>query len=365
MNSPVIMDKEIAENVTILIVDDIAENRKLLATLIKSALQCRIMLAKNGTDALNIFKKENALLPSLILLDVMMPGMNGYETAEKIKKFSSAEDIPILFITASNSKEDKMSAFNAGGVDFISKPFHQKELLARINVHLRVKLLTEKLKNQNRLLEDRRLHLQTLVDEKTQRIEHMTFCMVSALENANMYNDNDTGLHIRRVAQYSVLLSEKAGLDSEMVSKIKLYAPLHDVGKVGIADHILKKPGQYTPEEFELMKKHVTIGGDMLDNDGFDVVARNIALYHHEKWSGEGYLKGLKGLEIPVESRIVAVADVYDALTTRRSYKEAFSEEKTAGILKEEAGRHFDPDLIDVFLKNRSLFSEIRNNLSS
>ncbi len=357
------IDKEIADKTTILIVDDITENRKLLATLIKSLLQCRIILAKNGTDAIALFKKENALLPSLILLDVMMPGINGYDTAKQIKTFPAATDIPIIFITGSNAYEDKIHAFDAGGVDFISKPFHQQELLARINVHLRLKLANERLKEQNRLLKDRGVHLQTLVDEKTRKIEHMTLCMVSALENANRFNDNDTGLHIQRVARYSVLLADKADLGSEMIEKIKLYSPLHDVGKVGIPDHILKKPGQYTPEEFELMKQHVAIGGEMLNNEGFDIVARNIALYHHEKWCGNGYLQGLQGEEIPIEARIVAVADVYDALTTRRSYKAAFSEEKTAEILKKEAGTHFDPRLVQLFLENKKLFAEIRMSL--
>ena len=357
------IDKEMADKVTILIVDDVAENRKLLATLIKPLLQCRIILAKNGTDAIALFKKEKALLPSLILLDVMMPGMNGYETAKEIKTFPAATDIPILFITGSNTYEDKINAFDAGGVDFISKPFHQKELLARINVHLKLKLVTERLKLQNRLLEDRGAHLQTLVDEKTRKIEHMTLCMVSALENANMFNDNDTGLHIQRVAQYSVLLANKADLGNEMIGKIKLYSPLHDVGKVGIPDHILKKPGQYTPEEFELMKQHVAIGGKMLNNEGFDVAARNIVLFHHERWDGKGYLQGLQGEEIPIEARIVALADVYDALTTRRSYKDAFSEEKTAEILEKEAGSHFDPDLVQIFMENKKLFAEIRMHL--
>ncbi len=360
MNDDEALDQKIPDNVIILIVDDIAENRKLLATLIKSAIKCRIILAKNGTDTLKLFEKKNPIIPSLILLDIMMAGMNGYETAVKIKAFPEAADIPILFITAMNSAEDKIRAFNAGGVDFISKPFHQQELIARVKVHLRLKMLTEKLKEQNRLLEDRRLHLQALVDEKTHKIEHMTICMVSALENANLYNDNDTGLHIRRVARYSALLARIAGLELDMVNKISLYAPLHDVGKVGIPDRILKKPGKYTPEEFGLMKQHVAIGGKMLDNEGFDVVGKNIALYHHEKWSGEGYLKGLKGKEIPVEARIVALADVYDALTTPRPYKPAFSQERTIQILKSESGIHFDPSLVKLFLENEKQFMDIR-----
>ncbi|SLM28351.1 putative Histidine kinase [Desulfamplus magnetovallimortis] len=360
-----INNTNLPENLSILIVDDIEENRKLLATLIQSTLHCHIILAKSGQEAIEIISDTTIDMPSIILLDIMMPLMNGYETAEKIKNVPEAVDIPILFITAMNSAGDKIRAFSSGGVDFITKPFNQHELLARINVHLSLKVITEKLKEQNRLLEDRKAHLQILVDEKTRKIEHMTLCMVSALENANLYNDNDTGLHIRRVALYSALLAEKAGLDSEMAGKIKLYSPLHDVGKVGIPDNILKKPGRYTTEEFELMKQHVAIGGKMLSGDGFDKVAKNIALYHHERWDGNGYLMGLKGENIPIEARIVAVADVYDALTTPRSYKPAFSMEKTADILNAESGTHFDPELIRLFFKNIEEFTKIGKTLKS
>lgn len=350
---------------TILIVDDIAENRKLLASLINQSLQCKIIMAKNGEDALKLFSSSNPFLPNLILLDVMMPGMDGFETARRIRTSIGCSDIPILFITAMNSAEDKIRAFKAGGVDFISKPFNQYELLARIEVHLQLQLTKEQLREKNRLLEDNSLHLQKLVDEKTAEIEKLNFCMVSALENANTYNDTDTGFHIRRVASYSALLAEKAGVSPKLVNKIRLYAPLHDIGKVGIPDRILKKPDMYSPEEFELMKQHVTIGAEMLSGKGFDEVARNITLYHHEKWDGSGYLQGLKGEEIPIEARIVAIADVYDALSTRRSYKNAFSEEKTDQIIKKEAGNHFDPRLIDVFFEHKEQFIAIRNNLES
>lgn len=177
--------------------------------------------------------------------------------------------------------------------------------------------------------------------------------MVSALESANFYNDTDTGQHIHRVARYSGLLAEKVGLGKDLTDKIRLYAPLHDVGKVGIPDTLLKKPGKYTPEEFELMKSHVSIGAEMLGKEGFDPVARNIALYHHEKWSGKGYLKGLSGERIPIEARIVALADVYDALTTARSYKAPFSQEKTDRILEEESDRILTLPWLTSILKIR------------
>lgn len=350
---------------TILIVDDIAENRKLLASLIRQSLQCKIIMAKTGDDALRLFSSTQHFLPNLILLDVMMPGMDGFETAKKIRMTRGCSDIPILFITAMNSAEDKIRAFKAGGVDFISKPFNQYELLARVEVHLQLQMTREQLKEKNRLLEDKSLHLKKLVNEKTKEIESLNLCMVSALENANTYNDTDTGYHIRRVANYSEFLAEKAGLSPLLVNKIKLYSPLHDIGKVGIPDRILKKPDIYTPEEFELMKQHVTIGAEMLNSEGFDEVARNITLYHHEKWNGSGYLHGLKGEDIPIEARIVALADVYDALSTKRSYKDAFSQEKTDEIIKKEAGEHFDPRLVDVFFSNRKQFIAISERLTA
>lgn len=343
--------------------DDVTENRKLLAILIRSKLNCNVILAKGGKDAVSVFEQENVVLPSLILLDIMMPGMDGYETARQIKHHPLGKDIPIIFITGMGSEEDKARSFKSGGVDFITKPFHQPELLARIRVHLEINDLTRKLKAQNILLENRKAHLQVLVDEQTEKIKQMTVSMVSALESANFYNDTDTGLHIKRVGEYSQFLARELGLSPGMVDKIHIYAPLHDVGKVGISDHILKKPGQYTVDEFEEMKQHVVIGGKILQNEGFDVVARNIALYHHEKWDGNGYIHGLKGEQIPIEARIVAVADVYDALTSQRSYKKCFSNDKSDGILKAEAGHHFDPEIIALFFKHKEKILDIQKKI--
>ena len=343
--------------------DDVTENRKLLAILIRSKLHCNVILAKGGKEAVSVFEQEDAVLPSLILLDIMMPEMDGYETAQRIKSYPMGKDIPIIFITGMGAQEDKARSFKAGGVDFVTKPFHTPELLARMRVHLEMKNLTQKLKAQNILLENRKAHLQSLVDEQTEKIKHMTINMVSALESANFYNDTDTGLHIKRVGAYSGFLAQKMGLSADMVDKIQLYAPLHDVGKVGIADRILKKPGKYTADEFEEMKQHVVIGGKMLDNDGFDVVAHNIALYHHETWNGKGYVHGLEGKEIPIEARIVAVADVYDALTSQRSYKDSFSDEKSEGILKTEAGSHFDPEVIELFFEHKQGILTLRKQV--
>ncbi len=210
------------------------------------------------------------------------------------------------------------------------------------------------------MLADREVHLTHLVEAKTEKIENVTIALVTALESANLANDEDTGNHIKRVSAYAALLASKYGEDSDYVKRIKLFASLHDVGKVGITDVILKKPGQYTPDEFEMIKQHVIIGGKLLDNPALDPMARNIALYHHEKWDGSGYCAGLAGEEIPLEARIVALADVYDALSNQRSYKPAFGRQKVETIIAKDRGKHFDPQIADIFLDQKDNMFEIR-----
>ena len=332
----------------VLVVDDVADNRRLLANIISTNTDCRVLTASEGSAIFEIIDSD---LPDLILLDIMMPVMDGYKVAKLLSKEKKTRHIPIIFITAKTDVESKVEAFNLGGVDYITKPFHKEELLARVNAQLRLKNLQDELKLKNKMLEDKEVHLIHLVEEKTQKIERVTLSLVTVLEDANLANDDDTGNHIKRVNEYSALLAKKCGMDREFVERIRIYASLHDVGKVGIPDAILKKPGKYTQEEFEQMKQHVVIGGRMLDNAEIDQMARNISLYHHEKWDGSGYCNGLKQEDIPIESRFVALADVYDALLTKRVYKEAFPREKAERIIYEGRGKHFDPDIVDSFFK--------------
>jgi putative two-component system response regulator len=212
-------------------------------------------------------------------------------------------------------------------------------------------------------LEDEDERLRIRVNDQTRELEQTTKALVTALENVNEINDEDTGNHIRRVAEYSALLAQKLGCSSDMIKNIKLFAPLHDVGKYGIAHSILKKPGRLTPEEFETMKQHVHLGFVMLDQEGVHEIAKNIVLYHHEKWNGQGYLAGLSGTDIPLEARIVALADVYDALTQKRVYKEAFSEEKSRQIIIGDSGTHFDPAVVQAYQELMDDFLEIRMTL--
>ncbi len=343
----------------ILIVDDVAENRRLLATLIRSETDYEVLIARRGRDVIDMFDSTDRR-PDLILLDVMMPEMDGFKVTEILKERRDTRDIPIIFITALNDLDSKVTGFKTGASDYISKPFNKYELLARIKTHLSNKGYLEELKVKNLLLEDRELQLVNLVEEKTRKIEGITLALVSALENANLLNDSDTGNHIRRVRSYSAVLAAGLGMDMDFIRKIELFSSLHDIGKVGIPDHILKKPGRYTKEEFDIMKEHVAIGAKMLNSPELSGMARNIVQYHHEKWDGSGYLHGLQGEEIPIEARIVALADVYDALTTKRPYKEPFSEEQTNEIIEESRGKHFDPKVVDVYFENRERFREIR-----
>lgn len=220
--------------------------------------------------------------------------------------------------------------------------------------------LNEELNEKNSMLEDRELHLMNLVEEKTRKIERITIALVNALEDANLLNDMDTGNHIKRVSRYSSILATHYGCDREFVKRIELYASLHDIGKVGIPDNVLKKKGRFTPDEFDIMKQHVVIGHKMLDNEDLDQMAKNIVLFHHEKWDGSGYVNGLQGVAIPLEARIVSLADVYDALISKRSYKPAFSDNEADTIIKSGAGNHFDPELVDVFFANRDELREVR-----
>lgn len=227
----------------------------------------------------------------------------------------------------------------------------QQQKLSELNEDLTVK---------NRLLEDRELHLATLVEEKTRKVERVTLALVTALENANSVNDHDTGSHLKRVSLVSGELGRGLGCSMEFVSKLELYASLHDIGKVGIPDSILKKPGKLDNDEYALMKEHVEIGYRILQNaTDIDTIARNIILYHHEKWDGSGYIKGLQGDEIPLEAQIVSIADVYDALVSSRAYKPAYTHDEAMDLIVRERGRHFSPEMTDAFMKKAGVIHSI------
>jgi putative two-component system response regulator len=326
-------------------VDDEQHNLLLLQHSLKS-YGYELRAFQNGKELLDTVQREGA--PDLVLSDVMMPQVTGYEVCRALKSDEATANIPIVLITGLNDIRDKVKGLEAGADDFLHKPFHPLELRARVRSLLRIKFLNERLEEQNKLLHDEKLHLESAVRERTVELEDLTIGLVAALEQANKLNDVDTGNHIKRVCLYSELLAEGVGLAADVCSKISRFASLHDVGKVGIPDSILKKPGKLTPEEWEEMKKHTIYGYDLLKEARADQIAQNIALCHHEKFDGAGYPYGLKGDTIPMEARIVALADVFDALTNKRCYKEAFSNDTAKELITDASGSHFDPEIVAI-----------------
>ena len=341
-------------NENILIVDDTPKNIQVLGSLLKDK-NYNLSIATSGEQALSALSNIN---PDLILMDVMMPGLDGYETCKKIKENSDLQNIPLIFLTAKGETEDIVKGFQVGGADYVQKPFQAEELLARIQTHLEMKKMRD--------------HLDVLVEERTtalkealSEVELMKLEIVRRLGRAAEYRDNETGMHVQRMSHYSLLLAKACNAPEDLLNSIQEASMMHDIGKIGIPDKILLKPGKLTPEEFEEMKKHSQIGAELLSGieTPFFQISRNIALFHHEKYNGAGYPSGLKGKEIPLEARIVAISDVFDALTSQRPYKEAWPDEKAFQFIENEKGTHFDPELADLFLSMKKEILEIKSTL--
>ncbi|MFT7621791.1 MAG: putative two-component system response regulator [Myxococcota bacterium] len=339
------------------LVDD-EENNLLLFKRSLKPFDYQLETFRDGREVLDALAAGG--LPDLILSDVMMPRVNGYEVCELVKKDPRTAMVPIVLVTGLHEIKDKIRGLEAGADDFLHKPFHPLELRARVKSLLRIKSLHDQLDAKNRLLGNEKVLLEELVRERTHELEDLTVGLTAALEKANRLNDEDTGNHIKRVCLYSEMLAQGLGLDPSMCQSIGRYASLHDVGKVGIPDGILKKPGKLTPEEWTEMQRHTVYGYELLRVAGADVIAQNIALCHHEKYDGTGYPYGLKDIQIPIEARIVTCADVYDALLSKRVYKPAFSQEKAESIIRSGSGRHFDPDVVAVLFDNREQCESIR-----
>ncbi|MDY0093752.1 MAG: two-component system response regulator [Candidatus Vecturithrix sp.] len=325
---------------TILVVDDLPENIEILDGVLRS--DYKIKAALTGKKALKIAMQLDA--PDLILLDIMMPEMDGYEVCQRLKEQSSTRHIPVIFVTALGELENEAHGFELGAVDYITKPISPAIVRARVRTHLA-------LYDQNRELEHK-------VQERTQELHATRLEIIRRLGRAAEYKDNETGLHVIRMSHYSRLIAKNAGMNEDEVELLFNAAPMHDVGKIGIPDHILRKPGKLNPEEWEIMKQHVHIGARIIGKHTSKLLetARIVALTHHEKWDGTGYPHHLSGEQSPITGRIVAIADVFDALTSVRPYKEAWPVEKALDFIKEQRGEHFDPSLVDCFL---DVFPEI------
>jgi len=338
---------------SILVVDDTPENLQLMNGLLKDDYKVRV--ANGGEPALKLAAQQP---PDLILLDIMMPGMDGYEVCRRLKADVATRDIPVIFLTAKAQVEDEQRGFDTGCVDYITKPVSPPIVLARVKTHLTLKAAADFLRDKNAFLE-------TEVQRRTREVGVVQDVTIMAMASLAETRDNETGNHIRRTQHYVKALAERLKdhprfarvLDAATIEMLYKSAPLHDIGKVGIPDQVLLKPGKLTPEEFELMKTHTTLGRDAIAaaerligvENSFLRLAREIAYGHQEKWDGTGYPQGLAGETIPVSARLMAVADVYDALISRRVYKPAFPHEKAVAIVLEGRDKHFDPDVVDAF----------------
>ncbi|MBR58989.1 MAG: two-component system response regulator [Myxococcales bacterium] len=292
--------------------------------------------------------------PDILLVDAEMERMAGYELCRTVKGNRRMEHIPIVMWGEVVTIDDKSRAYYVGADGFMTWPCHEVELRARVRSLVRVKLYHQRLRNEIRSLEAK-------LRGRTRELEQITMGLVIALEKANEFNDTDTGMHIRRVCHYSKILGEAHGFGPAASRNIFRYASLHDVGKVALPASILKKPGKLTAEEITIMRRHTTFGYNLLKEARADDMACEIALRHHEKWDGSGYPDGMAGDEIAIEARIVALVDVYDALTQRRCYKEAWPVEKALDYLRSESGKHFDPRLVELFIDKRAMVLEIQN----
>lgn len=353
-----------ADKPTILVVDDIPENIDLLREVLEGNYRTKIAI--NGEKALKIAFADNKI--DLILLDIMMPGMSGYEVCMQLKANPATRDIPIIFITAMSEVDDERKGLEMGAVDYITKPISPPIVQARIKTQLAAKRVQDFLRDQNKFLEHE-------VDKRTREVMALQDVTIHTMASLAETRDSDTGNHIRRTSNYVKVLAEKLKLHprfgyfltEKTIELLFKSAPLHDIGKVGIPDRILLKPGKFEPHEFEIMKTHTTLGRDAImaaERDlGIEVdflkFAKEIAYGHQEKWDGSGYPLGLSGDDIPISARLMAVADVYDALISRRVYKEGMSHEQAVAIITKGRAQHFDPDIVDAFLELQTEFQNI------
>lgn len=355
---------------SVLIVDDNTVNIDILVNTLKD--EYSLSVAKDGIKAIEIARTK---IPDIILLDVMMPEVDGFEVCRILKNEQTTKDIPIIFITAMNDSKNISKAFELGAIDYITKPFQTREVTARISTHLS--------------LNSYKNHLEEIVQVRTTELQDLNleliknrFDIIGKLGKAGEYKDHETGKHTIRVSLYCKLVCEKLELNTEITKYIQSCSLMHDLGKIGISEGLINKKGKLTEEEFREVKKHTIIGADILSkkpkalfdeltptsyikNPDYNVIlqiAANIAAFHHEKWEGTGYPLGLKKEEIPLEARIVAISDVFDALSSKRPYKEAYEIGKCIKIIKDLSGKQFEPKLVDIFTNSINEIKEIMNS---
>jgi putative two-component system response regulator len=327
----------------ILVVDDNQTNIDVIEATLDSADYAQITSVTQPLDLMQLLAEKPF---DLVLLDINMPIMDGFAVLSLIEQMlEPAKRPPVIMLTAQADEDSRVKALQGGASDYITKPFNRIELLKRVEIHLQNHHAKRMLTSENHLLEER-------VKERTQALENAKLEMIYRLGRAAEYRDNETGNHVKRVSLIAELIAKQIGQDLSYCHLIKIASPMHDIGKIGVSDTILLKPGKLTDEEFSLMQDHVKIGAEILSNSDSPLLelAYEIALTHHEKFNGKGYPHGLAGEAIPLSGRIVAVADVFDALTSTRPYKQAWPIEKAVSLIQSEKGQHFDPKIVDAFL---------------
>ena len=336
------VDEKIIKEAKILIVDDQPANVTLIEKMLDIDGYINVISTTDPTQVESIYLEQNS---DLILLDLNMPMMDGYQVLAKVREVDP-DYPPIIVLTAQSDRESRIKALDLGARDFLAKPFDRVELMTRIRNMLEVRIMTTAMKNQNKILD-------AMVKERTQELNDTRLEVIRRLGRAAEYRDDMTGFHIIRMSRYSQLLGLAAGM-SETEAEVLLNAsPMHDIGKIGIPDRVLLKPGKLDAEEWKIMQTHVDIGVEILSGSDSELMnmAAEVAQNHHEKWDGSGYPRALAGEKIPLTGRVVAIADVFDALTTERPYKKAWPIEEAVEFLQEQKSKHFEPRLVDLFIE--------------
>lgn len=331
-------------NYTILIVDDTPVNIDILNNILHDTYNVKV--ANNGERALKIANSDSP--PDLILLDVMMPDMDGFEVCKILKENIDTKKIPIIFVTAKGEVTDESKGFELGAVDYITKPVSMPIVLARVKTHL--------------ALYDQKRFLEGQVRERTEQLHKTQLEIIRKLGRAAEYKDNETGLHVIRMSKYAQQIALAYGLSEDESELLLNAAPMHDIGKIGIPDNVLQKPGKLDKEEWEIMTQHPRMGSEIIGEQTSELLkaAKIAAATHHEKWNGKGYPNNIKGEDIPIYGRIISIADVFDALTSVRPYKKAWPVEEAVDLIKRESGEQFDPAVVDAFFKAFDKIMEIK-----
>jgi len=337
---------------SILVIDDEPFNIDILLDLLETDGFTNVIGVHDPVEAIQLYKEKDF---DLVLLDINMPIFDGFQVMNEFSEIIKILPPPILILTALKDRETRIKALASNARDFLEKPFDDEEVIHRVSNLLEMHL-------SQKILEHYSSTLEKSVQERTKKIEKTQSEILDCLAYAAEFRDMDTANHTKRVGWYSRIIAEKYGLSSEEQDLIQQAAPMHDIGKIGVSDTILLKPGKLDEDEFEKMKLHPEIGADILSKSNARVMkyAKIIALTHHEKWNGKGYPKGLAGLKIPLQGRIVALADVFDALSMDRPYKKAWAMDKILNLIKEESGEHFDPHLVKIFMDSLPAILEIR-----